>query len=159
MASPIQFYRNFQALMQRHGIRHVLTSGMACVEYGIQQNSKDTDWIIHPEDLEMLVAMLCECERGLTGANWRVSYRPLFGAPLLKDFLGGGWTSHLAIWDEPGSPEHHLDFFGQPPRVTLEEVFTDPDSHLAAPLIVAQMKKTDRDKDWPMVESLSELLP
>jgi hypothetical protein len=48
MASPIQFYRNFQALMQHHGIRHVLTSGVACVEYGIQQNTKDTDWIIHP---------------------------------------------------------------------------------------------------------------
>jgi hypothetical protein len=91
MASPIQFYRNFQALMQRHGIRHVLTSGMACVEYGIQQNTKDTD----------------------------------------------------------------LDFFGQPPRVRLEEIFTDRENHLAAPLIVAQMKKTDRDKDWPMVESLS----
>lgn len=46
MASPIQFYRNFRALMQQHGIRHVLTSGMACVEYGIQQNTKDTDWIV-----------------------------------------------------------------------------------------------------------------
>lgn len=42
MASPIQFYRNFQTLMREHGIRHVLTSGMACVEYGIQQNTKDT---------------------------------------------------------------------------------------------------------------------
>lgn len=42
MASPIQFYRNFQTLMREHGIRHVLTSGRACVEYGIQQNTKDT---------------------------------------------------------------------------------------------------------------------
>jgi hypothetical protein len=25
--------------MRQHGIRHVLTSGMACVEYGIQQNT------------------------------------------------------------------------------------------------------------------------
>jgi len=155
MASPIQFYRNFQALMQQHGIRHVLTSGMACVEYGIQQNTKDTDWIIHPEDLEKLIAMLCECERGLTGCNWLVSYRPLFGAPFLQEYHQGGWTSHLFIHDEPGSPEHHLDFFGHPPRVRLSEVFADSTRHLAKPLIVAQMKKTDRDKDWPMVESLS----
>lgn len=42
MASPIQFYRNFQTPMREYGIRHVLTSGMACVEYGIQQNTKDT---------------------------------------------------------------------------------------------------------------------
>jgi hypothetical protein len=154
MASPIQFYRNFQALMQRHGIRHVLTSGMACVEYGIQQNTKDTDWIIHPEDLEMLVAMLCECERGLTGANWRVSYRPLFGAPLLKDYLGGGWTSHLAIWDEPSSPEHHLDFFGKAPRLRGGE-WLSQSGGLASRTVVAQMKKTDRAKDWPFVNGLA----
>ncbi|MCX6868597.1 MAG: hypothetical protein NTV46_20800 [Verrucomicrobia bacterium] len=79
MATPIQFYRDFQAMMREHCIRHVLTSGMACVEYGIQHNTKDTDWIIHPDDLGQLVAMLCESERGLTGNNWRVSYRPLFG--------------------------------------------------------------------------------
>jgi hypothetical protein len=42
MASPIQFYRNFQTLMQQHGIRHVLTSGMACVGYGIL-----AEWIDH----------------------------------------------------------------------------------------------------------------
>lgn len=55
-----------------HGIRHALTSGIACVECAIQQITKDSDWIIHPEDLAALVAMLCECERGLTGVNWRV---------------------------------------------------------------------------------------
>jgi len=155
MASPILFYRSFQSLMQQHGIRHVLTSGMACVEYGIQQNTKDTDWIIHPDDLEKLITMLCECERGLAGCNWEVSYRPLFGAPFVKGFHEGGWTSHLFIFDEPGSPEHHLDFFGHPPRVRFSEVFADSSLHLAKPLMVAQMKKTDRDKDWPMVESLA----
>ena len=67
----------------------------------------------------------------------------------------GGWTSHLQIHDEAGSPEHHLDFFGHPPRVRIQEVFADTTRHLAEPLIVAQMKKTDRDKDWPMVEALS----
>jgi len=106
MASPIQFYRNFQALMQQHGIRHVLTSGMACVEYGIQQITKDTDWIIHPEDLTKLVAMLCACERGLSGSNWLVSYRPLFGAPLLQECHEGGWTSHLAIREDRSNREH-----------------------------------------------------
>lgn len=154
MSSPIQFYRTFQSLMRDHGIRHVLTSGMACVEYGIQQNTKDTDWIVHPDDLEKLVAMLCECERGLTGRNWRVSYRPLFGAPFLKEYHRGGWTTHIAIHDAPGSPEHHLDFFGQPPRVRFEDVFTGAVENLAHRRVVAQMKKTDRDKDWPMVEAL-----
>jgi hypothetical protein len=155
MASPIQFYRNFQALMRDHGLRHVLTSGMACVEYGIQQNTKDTDWIIHPDDLEKLLAMLCHCERGLTGTNWRISYRSLFGAPFLKEYHQGGWTTHIAIHDEATSPEHHLDFFGKPPRVALEDVFATAKGHLASRDTIAQMKKTDRDKDWPMVEAIS----
>ena len=154
MSSPIQFYRTFQALMRDHGIRHVLTSGMACVEYGIQQNTKDTDWIIHPDDLEKLVAMLCECECGHTGRNWRVSYRSLFGAPFLKDYHQGSWTTHIAIHDEPDSPEHHLDFFGHPPRVRFEDAFIGAVQNLASRGVIAQMKKTDRDKDWPMVEAL-----
>jgi hypothetical protein len=154
MASPIQFYRDFQALMRHHGIRHVLTSGMACVEYGIQQNTKDTDWIVHPEDLAALVAMLCDCERGLTGANWRVSYRPLFGSPLLQDFHEGGWTSHLTIRDEPTSAEHHLDFFGKAPRLRGDE-WLSQSGGIASRTVVAQMKKTDRAKDWPFVNGLA----
>jgi len=154
MSSPIQFYRNFQALMRQHGIRHVLTSGMACVEYGIQQNTKDTDWIIHPDDLEPLVAMLCECERGLTGSNWLVSYRSLFGAPFLKEYHLGGWTSHLAIRDEPLGPQQHLDFFGKAPRIRSDEWLPESGG-IASRSVVAQMKKTDRAKDWPFVNGLA----
>lgn len=141
--------------MREHGIRHALTSGMACVEYGIQQNTKDTDWIIHPGDLEKLIDLLCECERGLTGSQWRVSYRSLFGAPFLESYHRGGWTTHIAVFDEADSPEHHLDFFGKPPRVRFDDVFPGTTHGLASRGVVAQMKKTDRDKDWPMVEALS----
>lgn len=103
MASPIQFYRNFQALMRQHGIRHVLTSGMACVEYGIQQNTKDTDWIVHPEDLPALVAMLAECERGLTGANWQVSYQNEW-----KEFYRRWQKDRVGEWptSEPFAEQH-----------------------------------------------------
>lgn len=154
MASPIQFYRSFQRLMRDHGIRHVLTSGMACVEYGIQQNTKDTDWIVHPDDLEKLVAMLCESERGLTGRNWLVTHRPMFGAPFLKEYHQGGWTTHIAIRDEPLSAEHHLDFFGKAPRLKGEE-WLPSSGGIASRTIVAQMKKTDRPKDWPFVNGLA----
>ena len=50
MASPLEFYRNFQALMRQHGIRHVLTSGMACVEYG-NFNTPD-DLSLWPAELD-----------------------------------------------------------------------------------------------------------
>lgn len=155
MATPIQFYRTFRSLLRDHGIRHALTSGMACVEYGIQQNTKDTDWIIHPEDLEKLLALLGQCERGFTGTNWRVSYRSLFGAPFLAAYHCGGWTTHIVIQDDPLGMEHHLDFFGHPPRVRIEDAFTGAQDGVASRAVVAQMKKTDRDKDWPIVNGLA----
>ena len=82
MSSPIDFYRAFQSLLRGRGIAGVLTSGMACVEYGLQQNTKDTDWIIASDDIDSLVALLGELARGVTGGNWRITYRGLFGAPL-----------------------------------------------------------------------------
>ncbi len=154
MSSPLQFYRKLKALFAEHGLRAILTSGMACVEYGIQETTKDTDWIIHPDDLEKFVALLCQQEKGLSGANWRVSYRSLFGAPLDAEYHRGGWTSHLAIHDEPLSPEHHVDIFGQPPRLTIEAAFEGAVEGIASSCVVAQMKKTDRDKDWPSVNAL-----
>lgn len=68
--------------------------------------------------------------------------------------LGHGWTTHVGIIDADGT-EHHLDFFGQAPRVTKLE--WDPvDSDIASRVLVAQMKKTDREKDWPFVAALGK---
>lgn len=156
MPSALEFYRTFQSLLTERGIRHALTSGMACVEYGIQQTTKDTDWIIDPAALVVLVALLQELEARRSSPPWQVSYRPLFGAPLTENYLSHGWTSHLAIHDAPESPEHHVDLFGKPPRVATSEALEHSINGIAPRLIVAQMKKTDRDKDWPMVAALSQ---
>jgi hypothetical protein len=116
MNGPIEFYRTFQALLRGRAIEGLLTSGMACVEYGIQQTTKDTDWIIAPALIERLVTLFGELERGISGANWRISYRGLFGAPLDSEYLAGGWTSHLVAFELAESAGRHLDFFGRPPR-------------------------------------------
>lgn len=111
MSSPLAFYRTFKALMTDHGIRHVLTSDMACVEYGIQQNTKETDWIIDPRDLPKLVRMLVDEEPGLTGKSWWVSYRPLFGAPLTIG-VSGGWQDISSCHSRcTGFPGTSLRFF------------------------------------------------
>jgi hypothetical protein len=154
MSDPIAFFRAFQALLQGRGITGVLTSGMACVEYGLQQNTKDTDWIVAPAEIDRLVALFVELERGVSGGNWRVSYRGLFGAPLDAEYLAGGWTSHLAVFEGPEAAERHLDFFGRPPRVG-EGWPTDAVAGIASRDVVARMKKTDRPKDWPLVNALA----
>lgn len=151
MSSPLDFLRRFAAELQQAGIRFVITSGMACVHYGLQQTTKDSDWIVPPEELERLRELFTRLEGQLP--PWRVAYRPVFGAPLTADYHAHGWTSHLAVWDGAHAPEHHVDLFGRPPRVA--EVAADAEAPaFASRHTVAQMKKTDRDKDWFAVDGL-----
>jgi hypothetical protein len=151
MSDPLDFLDIMRERLRRAGIRFALTSGMACVHYGLQQNTKDSDWIIDPNDLESFRALLISFETDRPPG--RVSYRSIFGAPLETEFLAHGWTSHVSVWDTPDSPEHKVDLFSKPPRV--QRVETEPgDDDWASRHVVAQMKKTDRDKDWPMVDGL-----
>jgi hypothetical protein len=155
MSAPLDFLRIFAAQLRQAGIRFAITSGMACVHYGLQQNTKDSDWIIPADDLAKLRELLAKLEGELP--PWRVSYRQIFGAPLDPEFMAHGWTSHLSIWDGAASVEHKVDIFSKPPRVKAEEMIADPDGW-ASQHVVAQMKKTDRDRDWPMVDGLGQRL-
>ncbi len=151
MSDPLDFLDIMRGRLRRAGIRFALTSGMACVHYGLQQNTKDSDWIVAPDDLEKFRALLSSFETD--PSQGRVSYRSIFGAPLEMEFLAHGWTSHVSVWDTPDSPEHRVDLFGKPPRV--QRVETEPDDEdWASRHVVAQMKKTDRDRDWPIVDGL-----
>ena len=154
MSDAIAFYRSFQGVLRERAIRATLTSGMACVEYGLQQNTKDTDWILDPEQVIRLVELFGELERGVSGRSWRVTYRGLFGAPLLGEYLAGGWTSHLAAFEGPESAERHLDFFGRAPRLGAAWNALAAGG-IASRDVVARMKKTDRPKDWPLVNGLA----
>lgn len=95
-----------------------------------------------------------ELERGVSGRAWRVTYRGLFGAPLLGEYLAGGWTSHIAAFEGPESAERHLDFFGRAPRLGAAWNAL-ADGGIASRDVVARMKKTDRPKDWPLVNGLA----
>ena len=81
-----------------------------------------------------------------------VSYRAICGAPCSEPYLRNGWTTHVRITDTEGV-EHFLDFFRQAPRVTVVEYDRD-DPDYASRTLVAQMKKTDREKDWPFIAPL-----
>lgn len=150
MSAPLDFLKIFAGKLREADIRFAITSGMACVHYGLQQTTKDSDWIIAPDDLDKLRELLLGLEQAVP--PWRVSYRNIFGAPLDAEFMAHGWTSHLLL-TKPDGAEHKVDFFGKAPRV--RHVSLDPDfPDFADRDVVAQMKRTDRPKDWPMVDSL-----
>lgn len=150
--APLGFVNWLRVEFRRAKIRFTLTSGQACVYYGIQQTTKDSDWIIGLEDIERLRQLLVSWD---TGGAWRAAYRSICGAPLDRAYLRHGWTSHFAVFERDAQVEHHVDIFGKPPRVPQLE--TDPDdSDIASRQVVAQMKKTDRDKDWPIVFGIGQ---
>ncbi len=149
MCSPQAFLVFFRQRLRQANIRFAITSGQACVYYGIQQTTKDSDWIVEPEDLGTLMGLFRELD---ASPGMSVSYRAICGAPCLESYLRNGWTSHVRVTDADGV-EHHLDFFGRAPRVTVVEYDRD-DPDYASRALVAQMKKTDREKDWPFVAAL-----
>jgi len=155
VSTPLEFLKIFAGQLQQAEIPFAITSGMACVHYGLQQITKDSDWIIPAEDLGRLRELFTRLEGDLP--PWRISYRQICGAPLEAEFMAHGWTSHLSVWDSAGSVEHKVDIFSKPPRVRSEELQMDAEGW-ASRHIVAQMKRTDRDKDWPIVHGLGQQL-
>lgn len=146
--SPLDFVDWLGSQWRLAGIRAVVTSGQACVHYGIQLSTKDSDWIVQPDDLATLCSTLAEWDER---PDMEVRFRSLCGAPLEANFLRHGWTSHVEVVE--GGREHRIDLFGKAPRVQCTE--TDQDNaQYASRHVVAQMKKTDREKDWPIVFGL-----
>lgn len=152
MQTPLDFLNRFRVELRTSGIRFAITSGMACVHYGLQQTTKDSDWIVPPDQVDMLRGLFVRHEA--SPPPWTVRYRSIFGAPLESEWIAGGWTSHLSVRTEGGGPDHHVDFFGRPPRVRHWNADpSDPD--FADRDTVTRMKKTDRDRDWPIVGGLA----
>lgn len=152
MQTPLDFLNTFRVELRASGVRFAITSGMACVHYGLQQTTKDSDWIVPPDQVEKVRGLFVRHEASLP--PWAVRYRSIFGAPLEAEWIAGGWTSHLSVRTEGGGPDHHVDFFGRPPRV--KHWNADPsDPDFADRDTVTRMKKTDRDRDWPIVGGLA----
>lgn len=79
------------------------------------------------------------------------SYRGHLTAPLDQRWQRGGWTSHFQ--GKHGGDFAHLDVFGVAPRATSSwELETR--GLLASMHTVAEMKRTDRPKDWPFADAL-----
>jgi hypothetical protein len=119
VSAPLDFLKIFAGQLRQAEISFAITSEMACVHYGLQQITKDSDWIIPAKDLTRLRGMFTRLEGELP--PWRISFRQIRGAPLAAEFMAHGWTSHLSVWDSAGSVEHKVDIFSKLLRVRSEE--------------------------------------
>jgi hypothetical protein len=138
-----------------HGrTRAVLCSGQAVVLHRLAIASKDGDWILREEGeaLEHVIGVLAA-----HGARYR------FGAPLDLRWLSSGWSSHFEFRER--GLRIRTDFFTRPPRVPqdeLEEMWREQEGRDPAftnARILARMKETDRERDYPVIGELARTMP
>jgi hypothetical protein len=142
-----RFYEGLVTRARSRGIACAITSGMACVAFGVSEATKDCDLLCAPDSASELLDLL----GGAALGGHLPSYRGNLSAPLEARWLRGGWTSHFA-WSPAGSGAY-LDIFGVAPR-SSSPWETETQGFYASPHTVAEMKRTNRDKDWPFVTAL-----
>jgi hypothetical protein len=142
--------------MRTHRVRALLMGGQACVFYGAAEFSRDTDFAIlaDAENLARLRKALAELRA-----------EPIAVPPFEIKFLRRGHAIHFRC----GHPEalrmrvdvmskmRGVDSFAKlwSRRTTLQIPGGEKCDLLSLPDLV-QAKKTQRDKDWPMIRRLVE---
>jgi len=141
------FFEDFVVELRSRGVLCAITSGLACVHYGIAETTNDCDLLCHPDAFDALLSLLSETQIQGTACTYRGNISP----PLDPRWHNGGWTSHFEWLPESGAVT--LDVFGHALRES-----TPWERELvglyASPQTVAEMKRTNRDKDWAFITAL-----
>lgn len=141
--------------IRKNGVRSLLMGGQACVLYGGAEFSRDTDIVILAE---------AENLRRLQAALEELQAVPIAVPPFEQRFLEAGHAIHFRCQDAE-SKGMQLDVMakirGLPDfdtiwnrRTTIETDQLTIDVLSLPDLVTA--KKTQRDKDWPMIARLVE---
>jgi len=142
------FYTGIVQDMKAQGIPCAITGGLACVEFGIVQHTEDCDLICAPEFAPQFFDFLCRKQWGGASCQYRGNLSP----PLDTRWLKGGYTCHF-LWPSDAEEQPFLDVFGVPPRVSTPWI-ADIQGFLAGRHTVAEMKRTNRRKDWDQATAL-----
>jgi hypothetical protein len=86
-----------------------------------------------------------------------------FGAPLDVRWMTGGWSAHFE--SRHANIRVRTDFCTRPPRVTPTERWAlwreqeDPECPFVGARLLAEMKKTNREKDYVVIGELARVMP
>ncbi len=142
--------------LNRHRVKYLLMGGQACIFYGGAEFSRDTDvaLLAEPENLERLSSAMRALQAELIAVP-----------PLQVDYLRRGHAVHYRC-RHPEADGMRLDVLsvmrGVPAfpilweRRTTVRLPEGEDIELLALPDLVQAKKTQRDKDWPMIRRLVE---
>ena len=148
--------RKVLSSMHAHRVRALLMGGQACVFYGAAEFSRDTDFAILAD-----AANLARLRRALT----ELQAEPIAVPPFALKYLHQGHAIHfrcqhpeaLRIRVDVMAIMRGVDSFPElwKRRTTLQIPGGEKCDLLSLPDLV-QAKKTQRDKDWPMIRRLVE---
>jgi hypothetical protein len=142
--------------MRQHGVRCLLMGGQACVLYGAAEFSRDTDFAIlaEQENLDILRRALADLQA-----------KTIAVPPLEKRYLDRGHAVHFRC-AHPDALGLRIDIMARmrgmedfatlwKRRTTFELPHGLSVEAMSLPDLV-RAKKTQRDKDWPMIRRLLE---
>ena len=148
MRNPyLELHREFRAT----GAEMLVSSGQACVLYGIAAFSKDGDWIIRETESSCAAALEVL-------ARHDTQYR--LGAPLDPAWMRQGWTAHFEM-RAAGLPRMRVDICSRPPRVgDVEGMWRRAqraaDYDVVDAMTLVELKKTRRVRDYAIIGALAE---
>lgn len=141
------FYEGLVQQLRERGVVCAITSGLACVHYGVAETTQDCDLLCHTRSFGELLDLLTATQIGGAACHYRGNISP----PLDALWHSGGWTSHFE-WGS-GLDAVTLDVFGHALRESVPWA-QGLIGLYAGPHTVAEMKRTSRDKDWAAVTAL-----
>lgn len=143
--------------LKKYNVQALLSGGQACILYGAAEFSRDTDFVIlaSPANIEALRKTLRELKA-----------EQIFLPPLQLDYLKRGHACHFRC-HHPACEGLRIDVISRlrgcdefPLLWERRGIFDlpgpGPISLLSLPDLV-QSKKTQRDRDWPMIRRLVEV--
>ena len=142
-----EFYASLSSELQRRQVPCAITGGLACVEFGVAEHTEDCDLICPPGHAETLLKVLQTSPFGVNCCQYRQT-----SPPLDARWLAGGYTAHFR-WPTDTAEKPFLDVFGAPPRVSTPWQ-AETVGRFAGRHTVAEMKRTNRRKDWDQATAL-----
>jgi hypothetical protein len=148
--------RRVHSILAKHQVRHLLMGGQACVLYGGAEFSRDLDIVVLAD-----AANLSNLQAALTELQAERIEVPHFHA----DYLQKGHAVHFRCHD-PEAERIRIDVMSKLrgvdefPSLWERRTTLVIDEGLAFEVLglpdLIRAKKTQRDKDWPMIRQLIE---
>jgi hypothetical protein len=143
--------------MREHGVHALLMGGQACVLYGAAEFSRDADFAVltSPENLGRLTDALAELQAEVIAVPpFEVQYLERGHAVHFRCKHPEAWGMRVDVMARLRGVDPFSELWTRRTTWDLPEGF-QIDS-LSLPDLVAS-KKTQRDKDWPMIRRLVEV--